>query len=278
MADSLAAPDPFLLSLLSFYRDAGVTDAVSSVPVNSFGEREEISSIVNQPRSEGSQAKPTPRPVSAPRAAAPRPAVPDEGQAALAREEASRAETLDALKRVMEEFNGCNLKFTAKNIVFADGNPQADLMLVGEAPGRDEDIEGLPFVGRSGQLLDRMLAAIGIDRRSAYIAKVLPWRPPGNRTPTPQETEICRPFIERQIELASPKVLVALGGSSAKVLLRAPEGILRLRGQWRTYTTADGRELPIMPTLHPAYLLRTPAHKKLAWRDFLEIKAKLNQD
>jgi len=148
-------------------------------------------------------------------------------------------------------------------------------MLVGEAPGRDEDLEGLPFVGRSGQLLDRMLAAIGLDRQSVYIANVIPWRPPGNRTPTPQETEICRPFIERQIELANPKVLVTLGGLSAKLLLNAAEGVLRLRGNWKTHVTATGTKIPAMPTLHPAYLLRNPAHKKLAWRDFLEVKVKL---
>ena len=133
----------------------------------------------------------------------------------------------------MAAFDGCNLKFTAKNLVFADGNPEAAVMLVGEAPGRDEDIEGLPFVGRSGRLLDRMLAAIGLDRTSVYIANVIPWRPPGNRTPTPHETEICRPFIERQIELVNPKVLVNLGGPSAKTLLNTTEGILRLRGNWR---------------------------------------------
>ena len=127
----------------------------------------------------------------------------------------------------MAEFEGCNLKFTAKNLVFADGNPAADVMLVGEAPGRDEDLEGLPFVGRSGQLLDRMLAAIGLDRQSVYIANVIPWRPPGNRTPTPQETEICRPFIERQVELVNPKMLVTLGGPSAKTLLNATEGVLQ---------------------------------------------------
>jgi DNA polymerase len=201
--------------------------------------------------------------------------VPDEAQAALARQMAASASTLDALRQHMASFDGCNLKFTAKNLVFADGNPQASLMLVGEAPGRDEDIEGLPFVGRSGRLLDRMLAAIGLDRTSAYIANVIPWRPPGNRTPTPHETEICRPFIERQIELVNPKVLVNLGGPSAKTLLNTSEGILRLRGNWRVHTTASGIAIPAMPTLHPAYLLRTPAHKKLAWRDFLEVKAKL---
>jgi DNA polymerase len=202
-------------------------------------------------------------------------AVPDQAQAALARELARAAATLDELRDAMASFEGCNLRFTAKNLVFADGNPQADLMLVGEAPGRDEDIQGLPFVGRSGQLLDRMLAAIGLDRNSAYIANVIPWRPPGNRTPTPHETEICRPFIERQIELVNPKVLVNLGGPSAKTLLNTTEGILRLRGNWRVHTTASGTAIPAMPTLHPAYLLRTPAHKRLAWRDLLEVKMKL---
>ena len=202
-------------------------------------------------------------------------AVPDEGQIALARQRAATAATLDELRRHMAEFDGCNLKFTAKNLVFADGNPEAEIMLVGEAPGRDEDLEGLPFVGRSGQLLDRMLAAIGLDRQSVYIANVIPWRPPGNRTPTPQETEICRPFIERQVELANPKILITLGGPSAKTLLHSTEGVLRLRGNWKTHVTPSGVTIPAMPTLHPAYLLRNPAHKKLAWRDFLEIKAKL---
>ncbi len=215
------------------------------------------------------------------RAAPPRPtmaaAVPDEAQAAAARELATKAASLDELKQIMDAFEGCNLKATAKSLVFADGNPDADLMLIGEAPGRDEDLEGLPFVGRSGQLLDRILAAIGLDRRSAYLANVIPWRPPGNRTPTPHETEICRPFIERQIALSRPKVIVSLGGPSANLLTGSPDGILRLRGTWKSHTTADGTVIPVMPTLHPAYLLRNPAHKKLAWRDFLEVKAKLRE-
>lgn len=262
-----------LLSLFSFYKDAGVEDALAAAPIDRFARAatppaEEAA----MPKQQGRRpAEAAPRETKAPAG----PAVPDEAQAALAREEAARARTLEELRAAMNAFNGCNLKYTAKQAVFSDGNPEAALMLVGEAPGRDEDIEGLPFVGRSGKLLDRMLAAIGIDRGTAYLANVLPWRPPGNRTPTPQETEICRPFIERQIELADPKVLVALGGSSAKVLLRSADGILRMRGAWKTYRTAGGREIPIMPTLHPAYLLRNGAQKKLAWRDFLEIKAKL---
>jgi DNA polymerase len=148
-------------------------------------------------------------------------------------------------------------------------------MLVGEAPGRDEDIQGLPFVGRSGQLLDRMLAAIGLTRNDVYIANVVPWRPPGNRTPTPQETAACRPFVERQIELADPDFLILLGGAAAKELLDSPEGILKLRGRWREYDTGR-RTIRAMATLHPAYLLRQPLQKRLAWRDFLALKAALD--
>ena len=228
------------------------------------------------PPSQASAPPTAPRPI-AHAARPPTTAVPDETQVALARERAAQAATLDELRQQLAEFDGCNLKFTAKSMVFADGNPEADVMLVGEAPGRDEDLEGLPFVGRSGQLLDRMLAAIGLDRQSVYIANVIPWRPPGNRTPTPQETEICRPFIERQIELANPRVLITVGGPSAKLLLKSSDGILRLRGAWKSHVTASGTAIPTMPTLHPAYLLRNPAHKKFAWRDFLEVKARLRE-
>lgn len=277
-----------LADLLAFYASAGVDEALEDTPVNRFAEAatrpaERAAPPAAPPRENKAPEQPTASPrldasqvPDAPARSVPATAtVPDEAQAALARQMAASASTLDALRQYMASFDGCNLKFTAKNLVFADGNPQASLMLVGEAPGRDEDIEGLPFVGRSGRLLDRMLAAIGLDRTSAYIANVIPWRPPGNRTPTPHETEICRPFIERQIELVNPKVLVNLGGPSAKTLLNTSEGILRLRGNWRVHTTASGIAIPAMPTLHPAYLLRTPAHKKLAWRDFLEVKAKL---
>jgi DNA polymerase len=270
-----------LRDLLAFYAEAGVDAPLADEPVNRFAAAAPSPAASVPPadaprqpvRAAARQSPPPParRPAAAPAA------VPDEAQAALARSLASQATNLEELRRMMADFDGCNLKFTAKNLVFADGNPQAAVMLVGEAPGRDEDIEGLPFVGRSGRLLDRMLAAIGLDRGSAYIANVIPWRPPGNRTPTPHETEICRPFIERQIELVNPKVLVNLGGPSAKTLLRTTEGILRLRGNWRVHTTASGIAIPAMPTLHPAYLLRTPAHKRLAWRDFLEVKAKLRE-
>lgn len=287
------SPDnrPNIADLLAFYASAGVDEALEEEPLNRFAEAaskppERAPATVTPPTGENaalprstslSRAGMGERQAAAPAVRAPSgtATVPDEQQAALARHLATTAATLDELRQHMAAFDGCNLKFTAKNLVFADGNPNAAVMLVGEAPGRDEDIEGLPFVGRSGRLLDRMLAAIGLDRTSAYIANVIPWRPPGNRTPTPHETEICRPFIERQIELVNPKVLVNLGGPSASTLLNTTEGILRLRGNWRVHTTAAGIAIPAMPTLHPAYLLRTPAHKKLAWRDFLEVKAKL---
>lgn len=266
-----------LRELLAFYAEAGVDAALSEEPSNRFAADETRAAAPTRQIDRLRPAAPTAEHSQAPVFTAPRMAVavPDEGQVALARKRAEKAATLDELRQHMAEFEGCNLKFTAKNLVFADGNPAADVMLVGEAPGRDEDLEGLPFVGRSGQLLDRMLAAIGLDRKSVYIANVIPWRPPGNRTPTPQETEICRPFIERQVELVGPKILVTLGGPSAKTLLDASEGVLRLRGTWKAHVTASGISIPAMPTLHPAYLLRNPAHKKLAWRDFLEIKAKL---
>src|SRR5258707_2544985 len=155
------------------------------------------------------------------------------------REPAKSAATPAELRAILECFEGCALRTTATQLVFADGNPKARVMFVGEAPGRDEDIEGLPFVGRSGKLLDRMMAAIGLDRGGAYIANIIPWRPPGNRTPTPQESAICLPFIVRQIELADPDVLVCLGGPAAQALLGVQEGILRNRGRWCPYSTVS---------------------------------------
>ena len=283
-------PLPDIGDLLRFYAEAGVDEALDDVAPNRFEQgaarkppaaAQTAAPETSQGRRQPSQPQEeTPRTEmrNAPDAPPARPqtaAVPDGAQAALAREAASKAGSLAELREIMAAFDGCNLKFTAKNLVFADGNPDADLMLVGEAPGRDEDLEGLPFVGRSGQLLDRILAAIGRDRSSVYIANVIPWRPPGNRDPSPMETEICRPFIERQIELANPKVMMTLGNPSSKLLLKTQTGIMRLRGNWGIHRTPAGQEIATMPTFHPAYLLRNPAHKKLAWRDFLEVKAKL---
>ncbi len=200
--------------------------------------------------------------------------MPTDEVARSAAELAAACSTLEELRDAIAGFDGCNLKATARSTVFADGNPQARLMIVGEAPGRDEDEQGLPFVGKSGQLLDRMLAAIGLDRTGVYIANVIPWRPPGNRTPTPAEVSICKPFIDRQIELAAPDLLMLVGGSAAKAMLNTSKGIMSLRGGW-TACAIGNRSIPVMPTLHPAYLLRQPAHKRLAWSDLLAIKARL---
>ncbi len=194
-----------------------------------------------------------------------------------ARDLALNARTLDELKSAMEGFGGCILKKTAMRTVFADGNPQARVMLVGEAPGAEEDQQGVPFVGKSGHLLDRMLASIGLDRTHVYIANVVPWRPPGNRTPSPQELDICRPFIERHIALVQPQFLVFIGAASAHALTGKTDGILRLRGKWLSYKNG---EIPLraLPMLHPAYLLRNPAAKRLAWMDLLALKKALEED
>ncbi|MDP6341946.1 MAG: uracil-DNA glycosylase, partial [Alphaproteobacteria bacterium] len=193
---------------------------------------------------------------------------------ASARELAAAAMDLGALRSALDGFDACPLKKTAANLVFGDGNPNAEVMLIGEAPGADEDRQGLPFVGVSGQLLDRMLASIGLDRDGAYITNILPWRPPGNRKPTAEETTMCLPFIRRHIELVAPAVLVFVGGTSAANLLGRSEGITKLRGRWFDYPAGD-RMIAAMPIFHPAYLLRQPALKRQAWADLLAIKAKL---
>jgi uracil-DNA glycosylase len=199
---------------------------------------------------------------------------PPDVAAMAAREAAMGAKDLEALRELLESFQGCALRATATRLVFADGNPQARVMFVGEAPGYEEDMTGRPFVGRSGKLLDRMMEAIGLDRTKAYIANVVPWRPPGNRTPTPQETAICLPFIRRQIELADPDILVCLGQPATQTLLGTTEGITRTRGRWFKFNTGS-REIRAIPTLHPAYLLRQPLQKRLVWRDFLALKKAL---
>lgn len=186
----------------------------------------------------------------------------------------SGVRTLTDLGAALSTFDGCGLKATAKNLCFYRGAERAPLLIVGEAPGRDEDLEGKPFVGRAGQLLDRMLAAIDMGEANVHITNIVYWRPPGNRTPTPQEALACRPFLERQIALVAPKVVLALGGSAAKQLFDVPDGIMRLRGKWRTLEVG-GQPIQAMATLHPAYLLRTPAAKGMAWRDLLAVKAAL---
>jgi len=189
---------------------------------------------------------------------------------------ADACKTLEELHAAMQAFDGCALKKTCQRTVFADGNPKAKVMLVGEAPGADEDRIGLPFVGASGKLLDRMLASIGLDRSTAYITNVIPWRPPGNRKPEPAEVALCLPFIERHIELVDPEILIFLGGAAASALLAKPGGINRLRGRWMDYqSTGLSRPVPAMATFHPAYLLRTPSAKREAWQDFLAVFKRL---
>jgi len=264
---------PTVSQLLAFYLEAGVDCALTDEPVNRLSDPD----IIPGPR-ETALAKPpktTPAaiPASIP-AARGEPMAAPEAAIQSAREAARTAPTLEVLRALLENFDGCALKSTATRLVFADGNPQARIMFVGEAPGREEDIEGLPFVGRSGKLLDRMISAIGLDRSSAYIANVIPWRPPGNRTPTPQETAICLPFICRQIELADPDILVCLGGPAMQTLLGIKDGITRSRGRWFSYQTGR-REIRALATFHPAFLLRSPLQKRFAWRDFLALKKAL---
>jgi DNA polymerase len=292
--------------LLAFYLEAGVDVALGDTPVDRFAEPAEVPtslpfqgevdspSVVGEGLSKRPEPferapRPDPLPASgerqamrgdhainrAPEIAATAPPSPEVAVMA-ARTAAKSATTMAELRAIVAGFEGCGLKSTARQLVFADGNPAARVMFVGEAPGRDEDIEGLPFVGASGQLLDRMMAAIGLDRSQAYIANIIPWRPPGNRTPTPQEAAICLPFILRQIELCDPHVLVCLGGPSAQTLLNVKEGILKIRGRWFSYHTGS-REIRAIATLHPAYLLRQPLQKRLAWRDFLAVRKALDE-
>jgi uracil-DNA glycosylase family 4 len=257
--------------LLDFYREAGVDAVLGEAPVDRFSDTASPPPAMRarQPAAMPSDLETKGR--AAPPLAAP--LAPDEA-ALSAREAAKNAKTLDELRAALERFDGCSLKATATKLVFADGNPNARVMFVGEAPGRDEDIEGLPFVGRSGKLLDRMLTAIGLDRAQVYIANIVPWRPPGNRTPTPQESQVCLPFILRQIELCDPDILVCLGGPSAQTLLGIKEGITKTRGRWFTFDTGK-REIRAIATFHPAFLLRSPLQKRFAWRDFLAIKKAL---
>jgi DNA polymerase len=184
------------------------------------------------------------------------------------------ANSLAELKAALEAFDGCALKRSATNTVFAHGTPLHRIMFIGEAPGRDEDRQGLPFVGRAGKLLDKMLAAIRLDRTKVYITNVLNWRPPDNREPSPEEAAMCLPFLRRHIELANPEIMILLGAVSVRHVMGRSDGIMKTRGRWLEYNV-QGRMVPVMPTLHPAYLLRQPAHKKLAWRDLQAIDEKI---
>lgn len=271
MADLPMMPERALSAheLLAFYLECGVDCALGDEPVNRLSDEPEQAPAPARVAPVADLLKPPPpRPV--PAEAAPPPDI----AIAAAREAARTAPDLAALRALVESFEGCALKTTATRLVFADGNPQARVMFVGEAPGRDEDIEGLPFVGRSGKLLDLMIAAIGLSRETAYIANVIPWRPPGNRDPSPQETQICLPFIKRQIELVNPDVLVCLGKPSSQAILNLTDGIMKTRGKWRDYDLGT-RTIKAMATFHPAYLLRSPAYKRHAWQDLRAIQRML---
>lgn len=257
------------LSTLNWLVEAGADEAIADAPVNR---------LVARP------ATPAPAAVAArmpPKPAAPRPTatpapLPLESDAISgAMAAAGAATSLAELKAAMEGFEGCALKRTATNTVFADGIAEGRIMLIGEAPGRDEDRVGKPFVGRAGQLLDKMLASIGLDRqKNAYITNVINWRPPDNRDPSPDEAAACLPFLRRHIELAQPKLIILLGAVAARHVVGVSDGIMKLRGRWMEYRVGD-QMVPLMPTLHPAYLLRQPAHKKLAWRDLQAVREKM---
>jgi uracil-DNA glycosylase family 4 len=275
--------------LLAFYLDAGADALIGETPVDRMAEETAPPAargtvvpandqMGSREQASAMRADPSPNRLPLPRDGNSRiplaaPASP-EAAVMAAREAARNAQTLDELRALLEAFEGCALRATATQLVFADGNPQSRVMFVGEAPGYDEDIVGRPFVGRSGKLLDLMMVAIGLDRSSAYIANVVPWRPPGNRTPTPQETAICLPFIRRQIELANPDFIVCLGGPAMQTLLAVKDGITRTRGRWFPYDTGT-REIRALATFHPAFLLRSPLQKRFAWRDFLALKKAL---
>jgi uracil-DNA glycosylase len=262
--------DESLAALLAWYVEMGVDIAVDDAPHDRFAEVAPAA-----PASLPGPDAPAPRETVEPRPRAPAEtaaAMPASAIEASARESAAAAQSLDDLRERLARFEGCGLKATATQLVFGDGNPAAKIMLIGEAPGADEDRQGVPFVGRAGRLLDKMLGAIGLDRTKVYIANIVPWRPPGNRTPTPIETASCLPFTRRQIALVDPEILVCLGAASAQTLLGGRDGIMRMRGRWLTYSTA-AKEIRALAMLHPAYLLRQPSQKKLAWHD-LRLLAK----
>ena len=192
-----------------------------------------------------------------------------------ARELCDKALSLEQLKEIVENFEGCALKFNAKNTVFGAGNDKARVMIIGEAPGADEDRIGKPFVGRSGHLLEKMLNAIGLNREEVYITNVLPWRPPGNRTPLDSEVAVCLPFLKRQLDLIDPDYIFIMGGSAANALLETAETISKMRGKWFEYTKSNGKTASVLASFHPAYLLRTPGQKSKSWADLLRLRARM---
>ena len=274
------------MRLLEWYRAMGVDAAIGEHPIDWLARGGSgPGSGFAWPDRNGNATEPAPRPVVQaplpvamptlePRSRPQTPLAASEAESE-GRRAARSSRTLEDLEAALRAFDGCALKATATNLCFYRGAASARVMIVGEAPGRDEDIEGRPFVGRAGQLLDRMLAAIGLTEADVHITNIVYWRPPGNRTPTPQEALACRPFLERQIELVKPAFVIAVGGSAAKELFGVADGIMRIRGKWRELVAGE-HKAEALATLHPAYLLRTPAAKQLAWLDLLAIKARLN--
>ena len=277
-------PDPTreeVQALLGWLVDAGADEAVSETPVNRFAQAHSTP----LPPASAFALRATADTSRAPLITKPDVKTSSHAQAVslatapgAARALAQSCTTLAELKTAVMNFEGCELRRFAANTVFADGSPEGRIMLIGEAPGRDEDLQGLPFVGRAGKLLDRMLGEIGLDRRKVYITNVLNWRPPQNRDPTPEEAASCLPFLHRHIELADPRLIILLGAVSVRHVLGLTEGITRVRGKWNLYQSVMlNRSIPVMPTLHPAYLLRQPAAKRLAWRDLLAVAEKIGQ-
>ena len=264
MAGNTPLSDAEALAMLDWYRAAGVDTAVGDEPVDRFA----TSAAVPQRRVLPGAPAP---------AAAPVPVAPLVVDPAETRAIAQAAQTLDALRAAMDAYDGCALKHRATQLVFADGNPEARIMLVGEGPGEQEDKQGTPFVGRAGQLLDRMLAAIGLDRTKVYIANMVPWRPPGNRNPTPDELAQCSPFLHRQVELVNPTLLLTLGNVPTQALFATNQGITRMRGTWKDLAIGNWSG-PVLPTLHPAFLLRTPSAKAQAWKDMLSLKQAMQRE
>lgn len=272
------------IALLKFYLDAGVDAAIEDTPLSRFGltgARMEAQSAPAPTMAPQAGTAPTePRPAPARNAVAQPSAIlgaNDRALAESARNAAAGAQSLDELREILQRFEGIeSLRGRATNMVFADGNPEASVMLVGEAPGADEDRLGKPFVGVSGQLLDRMLGSIGLDRTRFYITNVCFWRPPGNRKPTEAELVAQAPFVQRHIELVQPKILVLVGAASAHALLGTNDGITRLRGRWFDYKSPGlPAPVPALPIFHPAFLLRQPAQKRETWADLLKLKTRL---
>lgn len=286
-----------LAALLHFHAEAGVEWLLEQDPVDRFAEFAQAKAArgntgsqavqktqtvaqndTSRPSTNRDTSSPPGSRMAAAPAAVPQMAIPDEQAIAEARLAAESARSLAELKSAMEAFSGCNLRNSARNMVFTDGNPSSGIMVIGPMPNGDDDREGIPFSGKQGQMLDRMLAAIGLDRTSVLLTNVIPWRPPGNRVPSPRETDICRPFIERQIVLAEPRHLLILGNFAGRFFFGGNDTIHHMRGEWRDISVGGpvgGLTIPALATLHPQDLMSAPASKRLAWQDLLAFRARI---